>query len=31
MQILLWLAPGETKEVTFLLGQGPDREKAKSV
>ena len=28
MQILLWLAPGETKEVTFLLGQGADREDA---
>jgi len=28
MQILLWLAPGETKEVTFLLGQGSDREEA---
>lgn len=28
MQILLWLAPGETKEVTFLLGQGVDREDA---
>ena len=25
MQILLWLAPDETKEVTFLLGQGTDR------
>jgi cyclic beta-1,2-glucan synthetase len=25
IQILLWLAPGETKEVTFLLGQGADR------
>jgi cyclic beta-1,2-glucan synthetase len=24
MQLLLWLAPGETKEVTFLLGQGAD-------
>ncbi|MGD2159235.1 MAG: hypothetical protein PVG32_20330, partial [Anaerolineales bacterium] len=28
MQILLWLAPGETKEVTFLLGQGADRKDA---
>ena len=28
MQILLWLAPGETKEVTFLVGQGADREDA---
>ncbi|MBV5323610.1 hypothetical protein JZU51_02505, partial [bacterium] len=25
MQLLLWLAPNETKEVTFLLGQGEDR------
>jgi cyclic beta-1,2-glucan synthetase len=25
MQLLLWLAPNETKEVTFLLGQGADR------
>jgi cyclic beta-1,2-glucan synthetase len=25
MQVLLWLQPGETKEVTFLLGQGNDR------
>jgi cyclic beta-1,2-glucan synthetase len=25
MQILLWVAPGETKEVAFLLGQGADR------
>ncbi|HJR81905.1 MAG TPA: hypothetical protein VJ821_17665, partial [Anaerolineales bacterium] len=25
IQLLLWLAPGETKEVTFLLGQGADR------
>jgi cyclic beta-1,2-glucan glucanotransferase len=28
IQILLWLAPGESKEVTFLLGQGSDREQA---
>src|SRR5688572_14467689 len=25
LQVLLWLQPGETKEVTFLLGQGADR------
>ncbi|HSM72789.1 MAG TPA: glucoamylase family protein [Anaerolineales bacterium] len=25
LQLLLWLAPGEEKEVTFLLGQGEDR------
>jgi cyclic beta-1,2-glucan synthetase len=25
MQIILWLQPGETKEVTFLLGQGSNR------
>ncbi len=25
MQVVLWLQPGETKEVTFLLGQGVDR------
>jgi cyclic beta-1,2-glucan synthetase len=25
MQLLIWLAPNETKEVTFLLGQGEDR------
>ncbi|MEW6401113.1 MAG: glucoamylase family protein [Chloroflexota bacterium] len=25
IQLLLWLAPGETKEVAFLLGQGKDR------
>lgn len=31
MQILLWLAPGETKEVTFLLGQGPDRDQAEKL
>ena len=28
MQVLLWLAPGEAKEVTFLLGQGADRQEA---
>ncbi len=28
MQILLWLAPGETKEITFLLGEGADRQEA---
>jgi cellobiose phosphorylase len=28
MQVILWLAPGETKEVTFLLGQGADRQQA---
>jgi len=25
LQTLLWISPGETKEVTFLLGQGSDR------
>lgn len=25
LQFLLWLQPGETKEITFLLGQGTDR------
>ncbi|HET6822862.1 MAG TPA: glucoamylase family protein, partial [Anaerolineales bacterium] len=25
LQFLLWLQPGETKEITFLLGQGSDR------
>ena len=25
LQFLLWLQPGETKEITFLLGQGEDR------
>jgi len=28
LQTLLWISPGETKEVTFLLGQGRDREEA---
>jgi cyclic beta-1,2-glucan synthetase len=28
MQVLIWLAPGETKEVSFLLGQSADREEA---
>jgi cyclic beta-1,2-glucan synthetase len=28
MQIMLWLAPGESKEVTFLLGEGADRAEA---
>ncbi len=28
LQLLLWLAPGESKEVTFLLGQGKDRTEA---
>jgi cyclic beta-1,2-glucan synthetase len=31
MQILLWLAPGETKEVTFVLGQGEDREQTETL
>ena len=31
MQILFWLAPGETKEVTFLLGQGVNQEEALSL
>jgi cyclic beta-1,2-glucan synthetase len=31
MQVLLWLAPGESKEVSFLLGQGADRETALSL
>ncbi|MCK4671590.1 MAG: hypothetical protein KAT47_03535, partial [Candidatus Aegiribacteria sp.] len=28
MQIMIWIGPGEEKEVTFLLGQGKDRENA---
>ncbi len=28
MQIMIWIGPGEEKEVTFLLGQGEDRENA---
>lgn len=31
MQVLLWLRPGETKEVTFLLGEGKDREDAERI
>ncbi len=31
IQILLWLAPGESKEVTFLLGQGADRAQAEQL
>ena len=31
MQILLWLAPHESKEVTFLLGQGHDRAEAEGL
>ena len=31
MQVLLWLQPGETKEVTFLLGQGKDRADAERI
>ena len=31
MQVLLWLQPGETKEVTFLLGQGNDRADAERI
>ena len=29
LQFLLWLQPGETKEITFLLGQGTDHADAK--
>ncbi len=28
MQVHVWLAPGEAKEISFLLGQGADREEA---
>ncbi len=28
MQIMIWIGPGEEKEVTFLLGQGEERENA---
>ncbi|MGZ9224224.1 MAG: GH36-type glycosyl hydrolase domain-containing protein, partial [Anaerolineales bacterium] len=28
IQLLLWLGPGESKEVSFLLGQGADRAEA---
>ncbi len=28
MQIMIWIGPGEEKEVTFLLGQGKNRENA---
>ena len=28
MNVLLWLRPGETKEVTFVFGQGSDRAEA---
>jgi cyclic beta-1,2-glucan synthetase len=31
LQVLLWLRPGETKEVTFLLGQGRDRADAERI
>jgi cyclic beta-1,2-glucan synthetase len=31
MQVILWLRPGETKEVTFLLGQGKDRADAENL
>ncbi len=31
IQLLLWLAPNETKEVSFLLGEGQDREDALSL
>jgi cyclic beta-1,2-glucan synthetase len=27
----LWIAPGETKEVTFILGQGKDRQQANAL
>ncbi len=28
MQVIIWIGPGENKEVTFLLGQGESREEA---
>ncbi|NOQ21552.1 MAG: hypothetical protein GQ565_02720 [Candidatus Aegiribacteria sp.] len=28
MQIMIWIGPGEEKEVTFLLGEGEERENA---
>jgi cyclic beta-1,2-glucan synthetase len=31
MQVMLWLRPGETKEVTFLLGEGSDRADAERI
>ncbi|MEI7849824.1 MAG: hypothetical protein WCK35_28785, partial [Chloroflexota bacterium] len=31
LQTLLWLAPGESKEVTYLLGEGSDREEAEKL
>ncbi len=31
LQVLLWLQPGETKEVTFLLGQGKDHADAERI
>jgi len=31
LQVLLWLAPGEKKEITFLLGQGADHAEARQL
>jgi cyclic beta-1,2-glucan synthetase len=31
INVLLWLQPGETKEVTFLLGQGADRNESEQL
>ena len=31
IQNLIWLAPGETKEVSFILGQGADRQEASEI
>ncbi|MBL7065593.1 MAG: hypothetical protein ISS49_15490, partial [Anaerolineae bacterium] len=31
LQIHIWLAPGETEEVFFLLGQGADRQEARQL